>query len=618
MPQLEALATPSGGVTPAGTAPIQAARLVGRKSKSIAVGTAAIVLFGGVGVVFLANRAPTVITLGQTTQLTHDPGLEIDPAISPDGRMVAYAQGLLGRTHIHLRQVTDGRALDLTEGLPGAHRWPQWSPDGTQILFMAGESIFTIPVLGGVAKKVADGPATSPAWLPDDRRIIYAMGTLRQPRWGIYVASLDGGEPEKIADDFEPHSFQWSQDGSRIVYVSGNPNAVLSNGILANVGPSTLRSLGTSGGESVDLTEEENLYLSPTWLPGKNQLLYISNEGGTRDIHQLALNSSGSPGAEPIRLTTGLDALTMSLSADGRTLAYSVLRFEANIWSIPIPTEGTISIAEARPVTEGNQVIEMVGVSPNGSWLVFDSNRRGNQDIYRMALPDGELEQLTSHSADDFGPSWSPDGREIAFHSFRSGNRDIYLMAADGGSVQRLTDDPAQERAPDWSPDGNSLAFRSDETGREEVWLISRESRSSSWSAPRQLTFDGGGIPRWSPEGSWIAYNSDGTLRLISPEGGGPRTLVSRGDGTPDRPAPFSSAEWSLDGSTVYFRARDAEGTASFWAVPVSGGPSRQLVRFDDPSRRSYRPEYTTDGSHFFFTIGRQESDIWMVELVPN
>ncbi len=75
--------------------------------------------------------------------------------------------------------------------------------------------------------------------------------------------------------------------------------------------------------------------------------------------------------------------------------------------------------------------------------------------------------------------------------------------------------------------------------------------------------------------------------------------------------------EWSSDGQTVYYKAVDSEGTASFWSVPVAGGTPQLLVRFDDPSRRSNRLEFTTDGERFFFTIGRQESDVWLMELLP-
>jgi TolB protein len=355
--------------------------------------------------------------------------------------------------------------------------------------------------------------------------------------------------------------------------------------------------------------------MSPIWLPGGKQLLYVSNEGGTRDIYQVDVRSAGSRAETAIRLTTGLDVMTMSLSADASTLAYSLFRYEANIWSIRIPSRGTISVAEAQPVTAGSQAIEGIGVSPDGRWLVFDSNRSGNQDIYRVELPDGVPEQLTTDPADDFLPSWSPDGQEIAFYSFRHGSRDLHVMTAEGGSLQRLTDDPAQERYPDWSPDGNQLVFYSDRSGRQEIYVIAREDRSSGWGEPRQLTFDGGVIARWSPDGRWIAYMYARMLRTVSPEGGDPHTLVASEAGS-DEPVPVF-AEWSSDGQTVYYKARDEEGRASFWSVPVSGGTPRLLVRFDDPSKPSNRAEFTTDGERFYFTVGRRESDLWLMELFP-
>jgi hypothetical protein len=75
--------------------------------------------------------------------------------------------------------------------------------------------------------------------------------------------------------------------------------------------------------------------------------------------------------------------------------------------------------------------------------------------------------------------------------------------------------------------------------------------------------------------------------------------------------------EWSSDAQTVYYKLTDSDGTAVLRAVPVAGGTPRLLVRFDDPSRPSNRIEFTTDGERFYFTIGRQESDIWLMELFP-
>jgi hypothetical protein len=52
--------------------------------------------------------------------------------------------------------------------------------------------------------------------------------------------------------------------------------------------------------------------------------------------------------------------------------------------------------------------------------------------------------------------------------------------------------------------------------------------------------------------------------------------------------------------------------------VPVTGGSARLLVRFDDPSRRSLRREFATDGQKFYFTVARDESDIWTMELLTK
>jgi len=612
LPQFEALATPSGGMTPTATAPVQTIRSRARNPVLIAaVAVVVVAIAAGALWLLLGDRARRPLQPGQTTQLTFAPGLELDPAISPDGRWIAYVEGPFGQMHIHVRPVAGGRAVDVSEGLPGDHRWPQWSPDGTEILFQAQGALYVAPPTGGAVRRIVErsdsGGASSPTWGADGRRIVYRVGR------SIMMVTADGAEPRHVADDFEPHSLNWSPDGSRLAYVSGNPGYVLGTRTLANRASSPIRVLSLADGSTTTLSAEEGVFQSPVWLPSGDGILYISNVGGARDVYEVRVNSSGHPIGPAARLTTGLNALTMSLSGDGRTLAYSVFRYDGNIWSVEIPRAGAVSVSEATAVTEGAQAIEGIGVSPDGQWLVFDSDRRGNADIYRMALPDGEPEPLTDDPADDMIPSWSPDGQEIVFYSFRHGTRDLFVMTADGGSERRVTDDPAQERYPDWSPDGNSIVFQSDKTGSQELWVVSREDRSSKWGAPRQLTFDGGGYPRWSPDGRWVAYLRAG-VRVIAPNGGDHRTLAG-GEGTTLGTSPLFP-EWSPDSRTVYFKAADAEGRASFWSIPVTGGVPRLLVRFDDPAKLSGRPEFTTDGERFYFTIGRQESDIWTMELV--
>jgi Tol biopolymer transport system component/tRNA A-37 threonylcarbamoyl transferase component Bud32 len=574
---------------------------------------------------FLFRPGPEIleVKVGQTQRITHDPGLEIDPAISPDGKMIAYAARPSGKMALYVRQIAGGRPIALTDGLPGDARWPQWSPDGTQISFRSQESIYVAPALGGIPKKLVEAaPAQTVyglAWSPDGKQIAYNFDN------NIFVLALDGGgDPRKIIETAYPHPSPyclcWSPDGKKIAYVLGNSGFLFGSGYLGNIGniaPSSIWVISAAGGDPIQVTEDKSLNVSPIWMPDGRHLLYVSNARGGRDVYLASLDPRGSPVGSPVRLTTGLNAHTISLTPAGDKLAYSEFTHTANIWSVRIPKDGPVSIAEAQPVTTGNQTIEGIAVSRDGKWLAYDSNLNGNQDIYKMPVGGGEPEQLTSDPSDDFLPAWSPDGREIAFYYWKNGNRDLTLMMADGSRFQELTHDPASESYPDWSPDGLRLVYTSEQTGRGELFVISRENREAKWGAPQQLTSNGASQgAKWSPDGRWVVYINSQGLWTIPAAGGEPRMLVETKDPAV-LPGPRFPA-WSKDSQTIYYMAYDAEHHASFWSVPISGGEPKLLVKFDDPMKQSSRAEFATDGERFYFTLAEYESDIWVAELSIN
>ena len=118
-----------------------------------------------------------------------------------------------------------------------------------------------------------------------------------------------------------------------------------------------------------------------------------------------------------------------------------------------------------------------------------------------------------------------------------------------------------------------------------------------------------GDFPHWSPTEDLIAFHSTEGLRVMSPAGDA-RLLVPN---SPTGEEAFYAA-WSRDGKTVYYEAEGPRGSA-IRAVPVTGGPSRLLVRFDDPTRQHSSYGFTTDGRTFYFTMGARESDIWVAQL---
>ena len=100
--------------------------------------------------------------------------------------------------------------------------------------------------------------------------------------------------------------------------------------------------------------------------------------------------------------------------------------------------------------------------SPDGSKIVFQSNRDGNTEIYVMNADGSDVQRLTNNALDDGDPNWSPDGSKIVFQSNRdSFVYEIYTMNADGSDVQRLTNNALDDIYPSWSPDGSKIAFSS-------------------------------------------------------------------------------------------------------------------------------------------------------------
>ncbi len=396
MRHLEALATPSGGMTPTGMMTGVAAP-VARRTPWTAVGFATAVAIAAVGAWISLRGGPTPITVGNNRQLNFDAAPDLSPAISPDGRSVAYtstaapAQAASGagsagsapRAQVMVRQISGGRAIQIAGETGGHERYPRWSPDGSEIVFAAGGRIHSVPALGGTPRPAFSAPPEGalghPAWSSDGSRLAYRLGTI------LHVYTVATGEHREIGTGHWP---VWSPAGEWIAYTVGNVNFVSFGRTLGNIAPSAIRVAPAEGGPPVTVVPNEVQNVSPAWLPD-GRLLFVSNRGGGRDVYAVELNGDGTTRGEPVRVTTGLDPHTISVSSDGRTLVYSTLLRRQNVWSIEIPRGAPVSGYDGETVTTGRQVIEGMAVSPDGRSLAFDSNRSGNQDLYIQPLNGG-------------------------------------------------------------------------------------------------------------------------------------------------------------------------------------------------------------------------------------
>lgn len=140
---------------------------------------------------------------------------------------------------------------------------------------------------------------------------------------------------------------------------------------------------------------------------------------------------------------------------------------------------------------------------PIACTIIFDSDRDGNLEIYRMAPDGSDTVNLTENPADDWHPSWSSDGSQIAFTSDREyegeGGQYIYVMDADGSNLRRLSSDNGSDWS-DWSYDGSMIAY----AYQDDIYIIAADGSGGSINLTNSAEKES--QPAWSPDGSQIAF----------------------------------------------------------------------------------------------------------------
>jgi WD40 repeat protein len=120
--------------------------------------------------------------------------------------------------------------------------------------------------------------------------------------------------------------------------------------------------------------------------------------------------------------------------------------------------------------------------SPDGTRILFQSNRTGDYELWVMNTDGTNPTQLTASSGVDGPAEWSPDGSRIAFLSDRSGSVQLYCMAADGSGVHVISNFAGirGDVRPVWSPDGGRIAFGRDENGQGASWLVGPDGSNAA------------------------------------------------------------------------------------------------------------------------------------------
>ncbi len=454
---------------------------------------------------------------GPPRQITSAPGWEAEPAISPDGTLVAFSSNASGKAEIWIVDSGGGEALRLTGG-PGENRKPAWFPDGRAITFASGRdggsSVWKISRLGGSPTLILED-ADSPAVSPDGTRVAFSRrGPGGQSR--IWVVSLESpSSADRLTGDEDGewghNDPAWSPDGKLICYASFRD----------------LWMVPASGGKPWILTPDGKGDREPVFSPDGAYVFFSSLRVNPQSIWRVSTS-----GGTPARILPGTGTQNHpSLSRDDHRLVFSTLAEDRDVVVADRKTGAICRIASSR-----ND--DTPAIAPDGSAVAYCSDRLGTYDLWLENLEAGCSAKkpplrLTNLNPGPNTPAFSPDGRCIAFFRPFQGHRDLWVLPLGGGAPAPLVEGTGDKIHPSYSPDGTQLAFVSNRAGHDHLWVLPiRNGRQAGepWRLTEGDVTDR--YPVWSPEGRRIAFRRNEDIWIVEARPGAVARQVTTGTDT--------------------------------------------------------------------------------------
>jgi Tol biopolymer transport system component len=462
------------------------------------------IVLGGLALVLLttvmawrALHSPATAP-AQLLPLASYPGPEGPPALSPDGKLVAFAWpgADSGPTDIYVKAV-DSEALRRLTETPDWESSPAWSPDGHKIAFVRDrQGVFTLSQLGGAERQVS-ASGTHVAWTADSNSVLIRDREGDAGPFGIYQVFLDTLERRRLtqapvgAGDWR---FEVSPDGRTLAFIR-----------YEREGIADLYTVPMLGGEPRRLSNWNTAVTGLSWTPDGREIVY-SVEGPTAGrLWRIHSNSAAPNRGSPITdIPASADNPSISRPLPGQParLAFQSVARDVDIHLMDLEASLVNDSIESRPFSNSTRIESSAQFSPDGKRIAFASQRSGTPEIWLADRDGGRLQQLTSLDAAELVVGgWSPDGARIVFDATVAGNSDVYVVGADGGHARRLTSEPSIDGLSSWSAD-DWIYFSSTRAGAvPDVWRI-----APAGGAAERMTRNGGFGPQTSSDGVYLFY----------------------------------------------------------------------------------------------------------------
>jgi Tol biopolymer transport system component len=506
------------------------------------------------------------------TNLTNTPSIfESSPSWSVTGKIVYYRNDQIWIMNADGTNQTQFAGITQTTS-----SFPVWSRDGGKIAFSSGDGeIWRINADGTNEQRVTTNATndTTPDWSPDGTKIIFSRLGI-----GISVVNADGTNETaltNIAGDAYP---SWSPDGTTIAFArSGTSGGIF---LMDVTGGNQVKIIANTAGSAGDTNSD------PTWQP-------IAQTPNTFTISGRITRNNVSLGGVTLNLSGTTNAVTTTDAAGN--YQFSGLQPGGNYTVSPsflnhyfTPPNRVINNLNSNQITDFTAMGVCISLNcANNGKIAFV---RGSE-IFTMNSDATNQTNITNNAAIDHSPNYSPDGSKIVFSTNRDGNYEIYRMNEDGTSPVRLTNNPASETSPTYSPDVNSIVFVSNRDGNEELYKMNADG-TNQVRLTNNTTQER--VPKFSPDGQKIVF-------VTAPASGSNFTnqlWVMNADGTnqqqfqnPSGPSHYyNHPSYSPNGQKIIFEYGSDASSAGAWTMNADGTNRVRL-----PFSRS--PRYSPDGT---------------------
>ena len=532
------------------------------------------------------------------TRLTDFAGSKTNPAISPDGKFVAFIAERGGKADIWISQSNIGNYTNLTQSLLGDLRGPLrligFSGDGSH-LWIAGtpeRRLRLMPLVGGAPQAFLDEHAAEVAWSSDGRRLVYH-------RWdpGDPVLVADGsGANERLVVQNEPglhnHFLAWSRDGGWIYFSRGRPATREMD--LWRVRP--------EGGEPEQLTHlaTDVGFIAPI---DERTLLYVAhNEYGAGPwLWSFDLETRTAR-----RASVGLEQYTaLASSADGRRLAATVVNPQVSLWTVPL-TDGTVNESEVKPVVLPNA--RALAPRFGGGALFYLSSRDGADGLWSYRGEHAFEIWSGLQGALQSPPGVTANGDQVVIAVQRGGRRQLFVVAADGTRLRPLSAEMDVRGTASFSPDGKWVVAAGSDREGPGIFRLPLDG-----GAPVRLASGAFLDPVWSPRGDLIVYGGTQVFTRMP-------LVAIHPDGTPATLPPIEvnregeRVRFLPDGSGFVYLSGGTGDEQDFWLFELKTQRNRRLTRLADQGViRTF--DVAADGSRIVFDRSHQQSEILLIDL---